>query len=125
MFSYGYNSDGSYASTSSLSSDDSEIFKCKTTREDLVKEYKKTNMKFHKACRQVILLNNKIDSLIMRYSRAVWGDSRAFRYFHRLNMATIEGVRDMFCDYALQQAEKLDLLYEQIISQRILAEELD
>ena len=70
-------------------------------------------------------MNNEIEYLQNRYDRAVQQSNRSYRYFLRLKIATIEGIRNMFYDYASQHADKLDALHEQLLTEGIIAEELD
>ena len=93
--------------------------------ENLLSQLKQMNKKFKLACKQVVLMNNEIEYLQNRYDRAVQQSRRNYRYFLRLKIATIEGIRDMFYAYASQHADKLDALHEQLLSEGIIEEELD
>ena len=93
--------------------------------ETLLCSLKQMNKKFRLACKQVVLMNNEIEYLQNRYDRAVDCSSRSFRYFLRLKIATLEGIRNMFYDYASQHADKVDALHEKLLREGIIEEELD
>ena len=93
--------------------------------EKLLCSLKQMNKKFRLACTQVVLMNNEIEYLQNRYDRAVNCSSRSFRYFLRLKIATVEGIRNMFYDYASQHADKVDDLHVKLLREGIIEEELD
>ena len=66
-----------------------------------------TETRFRKACEQIILLNNKLEELQSRYNWAREEDRKSFRYNLRLKMATCEGVRNTYYEYACLKAEKI------------------
>ena len=68
---------------------------------------------FKKTCNQLVLLNNQIDSLQLRYDRAVRDGARAARYNHRIKLCAVEGIRNMFYEYAVRLADKIDALRTQ------------
>ena len=118
--------DYEYKMDSSLDTTDSDFL---TNNDDygqnLLNQIKQMNKKFRLACKQVVLMNNEIEYLQNRYDRAVQQSNRSYRYFLRLKIATIEGIRNMFYDYASQHADKLDALHEQLLTEGIIEEELD
>lgn len=69
--------------------------------------------KFQKACKQLILLNNWVRAVNARYQRALKGDQRTWRYMLRLRLCTVEGLRNMFHEYATDMADRLDRLEEE------------
>ena len=71
--------------------------------------------KFRKACQQIVLLNNQIEALQVRYDRAYKANQRTFRYSLRLRLATLEGVRNMFYEYAYRRADELEALQDQLV----------
>ncbi len=72
-----------------------------------------TEMKFKKACEQVVLLNDKLEGLQRRYDKARIENHRSFRYNLRLKMATVEGVRNAYYEYASGKAERIaELRYD-------------
>lgn len=92
---------------------------------NLLDELKQMNKKFRLSCNQVVLLNNEIEYLQLRYDQAVGEHSRSFRYFLRLKIATLEGVRNMIYEYACRRADQLDAMHEKLLRDGIIQEELD
>ena len=72
--------------------------------------------KFRKACQQLHLLNQSIERTEIRYERAQSASALPFRYMLRLQLATLEGIQNMYYEYACQCADKLDTLQEQLIA---------
>lgn len=70
-------------------------------------ELYETEMRFKKACEQVVLLNDKLEGLQRRYDKARQENHRSFRYNLRLKMASVEGVRNAYFEYACVKAEKI------------------
>jgi hypothetical protein len=73
--------------------------------------------RFRRACEQIVQLNYKLDELQSRYLGAKTDGLRTFRYNYRLRLSVIEGLRNMYYDYAHQKAEditglKMDLYGE-------------
>ena len=68
------------------------------------------NRKFHKACSQLILINNLMDDMDERYNRAYASGRKSYRYILRLRLCILEGVRSAFYDYATQKADELEEL---------------
>lgn len=91
----------------------------------LLDKLKQMNKKFRHSCNQVVILNNEIEYLQNRYDVAVADHRRSFRYFLRLKIATLEGVRNMIYEYACRHADQLDALHEQLLRDGIIEEELD
>lgn len=75
-----------------------------------------TEFRFRRACEQVILLNNKLQDLQVRYDRARRDELRSFRYNIRLRMSGVEGVRNAYYEYARQKADKVLYLRHKIRS---------
>lgn len=82
--------------------------------QELVK-YRQMQKKFRHACRQVVLLNNRIQHVQLRYDRAVAENKRSWRYITRLDLASLEGVRNMFYEYACRRADELDRLQDRLV----------
>lgn len=64
--------------------------------------------RFKRVCRQLVLMNNNIRAVKARYDRAVKVDRKTMRYNMRLRILTLEGVRNMFWEYAEARADQLD-----------------
>ena len=62
-------------------------------------------MKFRKVRIKLTLLNKHLTDVKMHYQQAKEDNSRRFRYNMRLKLAVIEGVRNMYYDYAYMKAE--------------------
>ncbi|KAK3612095.1 hypothetical protein CHS0354_031164 [Potamilus streckersoni] len=77
------------------------------TKRQLKKELTETEIKFRKACDQIIILNKKMESVQKRYNRAKETNFRIFRYKLRLRLAIIEGVRNVYYEYANRKANDI------------------
>lgn len=82
---------------------------------DLQNELIICSKKFRRACRQLLILNEEIDCLQCRYERAEAENQRSFRYSLRLRIATLEGVRDAYQEYAIRISHGLQGLQAQRI----------
>ena len=71
-------------------------------------------IKFQKACRQVVLMNNQVKEISTRYKRVVRDNLRNYRYLLRLRLCTAEGLRNMYHEYSCRQAEKIADLEENL-----------
>lgn len=66
-------------------------------------EYKyltRIEKRFVLCCQQITLLDEKLDALQIRYMRANQRNDRCSRYSLRLQIATMEGMRNIFYEYA-------------------------
>ncbi|RUS73487.1 hypothetical protein EGW08_018747 [Elysia chlorotica] len=70
--------------------------------------------KFERACQQIVLLDQKIKDLEVRYRRAVRNKKNSFRYNLRLRLSVVTGVKMMYHHYASTKAEELARLRRQI-----------
>jgi len=70
--------------------------------------------KFRLACEQIVLLNHRLVELQDRYESAKRENQKCFRYCIRLKLAVVEGVRNMYHDYARWQAVQVSKLREEI-----------
>ena len=68
--------------------------------------------KFHLTCDQVMKLNEILDNNQTRYDRTNNANQRTARYGLRINL--LEGVRNMYVEYATMKAEELMLLQCQL-----------
>jgi hypothetical protein len=80
-----------------------------------IEAYASLEAKFDKACTQLRLLNGRISYVQSRYDKAAAANSRSFRYTLRIELVELEGVRNMYYQYAKAKAEELDHLKLQII----------
>ena len=77
--------------------------------------YTTMEAKFEKACSQLTMLNAKIAEIQLRYDRAAAINRRSFRYSLRIQLVEMEGVRNMYYQYAKTKAEQLDFMKHQIL----------
>ena len=82
--------------------------------------------KFKKACEQILQLNHKMDDMQFRYTKAKQANHRSFRYNLRLRLAVIEGLRNMYYDYAHHKAEAVADLRRELFGEEveIISEEM-
>lgn len=82
--------------------------------EDLVERIMSAQTAFRRACGQIMVMNRAITDMQKRYDMAMKQHARAFRYSQRVRIAVMEGVRNMFHEYARQKADLILHLREQI-----------
>ena len=75
--------------------------------------------KFRKACIQLTLLNKQLADVKERYQQAKEDNFRCFRYNLRLKLAVIEGVRNMYYDYAYTKAEDVVKLRHDLFGETV------
>ena len=92
------------------------------TTEMLTTQLRVLERKFRRACRQGIILNNKITDLKVRYYRALEVNSKSFLATLRLQLNTIEHVRDMYNNYAYQKFDELEAIQDQLVSLGVLSD---
>ena len=85
--------------------------------DELIQQMREIDKKFRRVCEQLVLLNNRIEAYQKRYDRAVRNNQRSFRYQHRLRLVTLEGVRNMFYEYASNRADKLDEMQDRLMEE--------
>ena len=88
-------------------------------------DLKLLNRKFRICCKQVVLLNNEIEHLQQRIEVATKQHSRSFLYMTKLKLATVEGIRNSFFDYACDRATELDALHNQLVREGVIGEDVD
>ncbi|CAG2184358.1 unnamed protein product [Mytilus edulis] len=75
--------------------------------------------KFRKACEQIKLITRRLNLLQIRYDKAKRDDMKSFRYTLWLQLATTEGARNMFYEYAVKQATQVSRLKREIKTQQL------
>lgn len=75
--------------------------------------------RFRKACDQIVLLNQKLGAVQKRYKSAKNDNNRSFRYNYRLKLAVIEGVRNMYYDYAYAKADEVAKLRRELFNESV------
>ena len=61
--------------------------------------------RFKRACEQIVQLNYSLVALQQRYNKAKKDNHKSFRYSLRLRIAIVDGMRNMYYDYAHKKAE--------------------
>ena len=75
--------------------------------------------RFRRACEQIVQLNYKMGDLEHRYKRAKTEGRRTFRYSLRLRLAAVEGLRNMYYDYAHQKAQSVADLRQELFGEEV------
>lgn len=74
------------------------------------------------ACLQLTVLNQKFEQLAKRYDRADKLGQKSFRYSLRMKMAILEGVRNMFYEFATFKACNVNKLRQEILIEHAFSE---
>ncbi|XP_064650874.1 uncharacterized protein LOC135502177 [Lineus longissimus] len=77
-------------------------------------QLKDIERKLSRCCHQVMMLERKLKELQIRYERAVKRNQRCFRYNIRLRIATTEGIRNVYFEYACRKAEEMLKLRDEL-----------
>ena len=85
-----------------------------TVLDELVERIMIAQTSFRRACGQIMVMNRVISDMQKRYDLAMKQHARAFRYSQRVRIAVLEGVRNMYYEYARQKADLILYLREQI-----------
>ena len=78
--------------------------------------------KFRRSCHHIRMLNRRIEDIQVRYDRAFSAGRRSFRYSHRLKLATYEGMRNMYYEYACRRADELEQMQEVLIQRGLISD---
>ena len=81
-------------------------------QEALQDDLRAVERRFRRACMQVFVLNKEVEKLKNRYIEAEVTGNKTLRYHLRLRISVIEGVRNMFYEYAAQKADVITELQE-------------
>lgn len=73
--------------------------------------------RFKRACEQIVQLNYSLDALQQRYSKAKKDNHKSFRYSLRLRIAVVDGMRNMYYDYAHKKAETIAELRQELFGE--------
>lgn len=73
--------------------------------------------RFKRACQQIVQLNYSLDALQQRYNKAKKDNHRSFRYSLRLRIAVVDGMRNMYYDYAHKKAEAIAELRQELFGE--------
>ena len=88
---------------------------------EMIYRIRDLNRKFRMACSQLILINNLIDETEVRYNISQAENHRSYRYILRLKLCSLEGVRNMFYEYAYTKADKLEKMQLELYNKTGLA----
>ena len=80
--------------------------------------------RFIRACRQIQLLDQQLDSLQIRYKRVHVGNNKTFRYHLRIKLATIEGVRRYYYIYCWRKAHVIARLEKELYEAGVAVSDL-
>jgi hypothetical protein len=66
--------------------------------------------RFRGACEQIVHLNNRLSGLERRYAKSKREQQRTFRYSLRFRIAVVDGLRDVYYEFAHKQAKESAIL---------------
>ena len=90
--------------------------------DQMLTSFKMLDKKFRRSCHHIRMLNRHIEDLQIRYDRAFSSGRRSFRYTHRLKLATYEGMRNMYYEYACRRADELEKMQDSLIQKGMISE---
>ena len=85
----------------------SSALNMETTKQQIYK-IRDLNKRFRNSCTQLIHINNLIEETEVRYNRSQQEHHRSYRYILHLRLCSLEGVRNMFYEYAYAKADELE-----------------
>ena len=80
-------------------------------------QLKKATIKFEKACRQLIMLDQHINDLQNSYSNSLENDRKTFKIVYRMQLATLEGTHNAYIEYIERQVEKIKKLKRMLFNE--------
>jgi len=95
------------------------------SNEQMIASFRVTDAKFRRACHHIRMLNRRIEDVQVRYDRAFASGQRSFRYTHRLKLATMEGMRNMYYEYACLRADELEEMQDVLIRHGFISDGQD
>ena len=87
----------------------------------MLDSFRMLDKKFRRACHHIRMLNRRIEDVQVRYDRAFSSGRRSFRYTHRLKLATYEGMRNMYYEYACRRADELEKMQDSLIQRGMIS----
>lgn len=90
------------------------------TDQQMLVSFQHLDQKFRTACHHIRMLNRQIEDFQTRYDRAFSSGRRTFRYAHRLKLATFEGMRNMYYEYACRRADQLEEMQDALIQRGLM-----
>ena len=91
----------------------------------ILKCFQELDRKFSIACHHIRMLNRQIEMTQIRYDRSFSAAQSIYRYTHRLKLATYEGTRDIFYQYACRCADQLEQIQDALIEKGFILESDD
>ena len=88
-----------------------------------LQELQDVERRFFKCCQQIVLIDQKLDIVQTRYNRADKDNFRSLRYSLRLQLATVEGVRNAYYEYAKSKAQKMAQLRQVLFGSEIAVQD--
>lgn len=88
----------------------------------MMTSFRKLDRKFRRSCHHIRMLNRRIEEVQVRYDRAFSSGRRSFRYSHRLKLATYEGMRNMYYEYACRRADELEKMQDVLIQRGLISD---
>ena len=90
--------------------------------EQMLSSFRLLDAKFRRSCHHIRMLNRRIEEVQVRYDRAFASGQRSFRYTHRLKLATLEGMRNMYYEYACLRADDLEQMQDVLVQQGFISD---
>ena len=78
--------------------------------QNLKAQLKKATVKFDKACRQLVMLDQHMSDLQNSYTNSLENDRKTFKIVYRMQLATLEGTHNAYIEYIERQVEKIKKL---------------
>ena len=73
--------------------------------------------RFKRACEQIVQLHYSLEALQQRYNKAKKDKNKSFRYSLRLRIDVVDGMRNMYYDYAHKKAEVVVELRQELFGE--------
>ena len=83
--------------------------------EGVVEKMRATDRRFQKACRQLVILNNRLEDLNTQYRRCRQHNKPGSRYNLRLKLSVVEAIRNMYYEYASSRADELEHMQDCLV----------
>lgn len=84
------------------------------TTEEMISDLLAMERRFKRSYKQLVLLNNSLESLKVRLDRAVKQGSKCFQSILRDRIATVEEVRTAFMEFSSRYAAEMDAMEERL-----------
>jgi len=88
----------------------------------MMTSFRQLDTKFRRSCHHIRMLNRRIQEVQIRYDRAFSKGRRSFRYSHRLSLASYEGMRNMYYEYACRRADELEKMQDDLIQRGLISD---